>query len=148
MKTQHIDIFETFFYQIHYSARLVQYTWKRLMHRNGLELSTGQWVALNRLLHRGEMFQSDFVNEFFDDRPSVARMIASLEKKGLIVKEQDSFDKRKHRIRLSPEGVELHSKVSKIVKKHRKLMYKGLTGDDYLKLKNILMKFNKNVLEE
>ncbi len=94
------------------------------------------------------MFQSDFVNGFFDDRPSVARMIASLEKKRLIIREQDSFDKRKYKIRLSPEGVELHRKVSGIVGKHRSLMYKGLTAGDYRKLKHILMKLNKNVLEE
>lgn len=148
METQHIDIFETFFYQIHYSARLVQYTWKRLMRMNGLELSTGQWVAISRLLNKGEMFQSDFVDGFFDDRPSVARMVASLVRRGLVIKEQDSFDKRKYRIRLSPEGIELHRRVSQIVKKHRKELYKGLTESDYTKLKNILLKLNRNVLEE
>ena len=93
MKKHDINVFDTFAYQVYYSARLIQYTWKQLIHQNGLELSLGQWIALNRLYHKEEMFQSDFVNEVFDDRPSVARMIASMAKKGLIIKKQDTFSR-------------------------------------------------------
>ncbi len=143
-KKQDVDIFDTFAYQIYFSARVIQYTWKQLIHRNGLELSLGQWITLNELYHKEEMFQSEFVDEVFDDRPSVARMIASLEKKGFIIKEQDTLDKRKYRIRLSPEGMEVHHKLSDVIQKHRKKMYKGLNRDDYLVLKEILEKLNKN----
>ncbi len=44
------------------------------------------------------MFQKDFVDEAYDDRPTVDNMMSSLEKKGLIIKETDSVDKRKYRI--------------------------------------------------
>jgi len=101
VKKRDINIFDTFAYQVYYSARVVQYTWKQLIRQNNLELSLGQWIALNKLYHQEEMYQSEFVKEVFDDRPSVARMIASLEKKGLIVKEQDTYDKRKHLLRLT-----------------------------------------------
>ncbi len=144
MKKQDISIFDTFAYQIYYSARVIQYTWKQMLHRNGLELSLGQWIALNELYHKEEMFQSEFVNEVFDDRPSVARMIASLEKKEFIIKEQDTFDKRKYRIRLSPKGMEIHHKLSDTIAKDRKRMYKGLNRGDYLVLKDILEKLNRN----
>ena len=144
MEKQDIKVFDTIAYQVYYSARLIQYTWKQLIHQNGLELSLGQWIALNRLYHKEEMFQSDFVNEVFDDRPSVTRMIASMEKKGLIIKEQETFDKRKYRIRLTPEGVELHHKLSEIIKEDRKRLYRGLNNNDYVRLKQILEKLNKN----
>jgi DNA-binding MarR family transcriptional regulator len=146
MKKRDISIFDTFAYQVYYSARVVQYTWQQLIRRNGLELSLGQWVAMNDLYHKEEMFQSEFVNEVFDDRPSVARMIASLEKKGFITKEQDTFDKRKYRIRLTSEGMEIHHKLSDMIQRDRKKLYKGLTRDDYLVLKKILEKLNSNVL--
>ena len=145
MKKQDISIFDTFAYQVYYSARVVQYTWQQLIHRNGLELSLGQWIAMNALYHKEEMFQSEFVNEVFDDRPSVARMIASLKKKGYITKEQDTFDKRRYRIRLTPKGMEIHHKLSDMIEKDRKKLYKGLTRDDYLVLKKILGKLNSNV---
>jgi DNA-binding MarR family transcriptional regulator len=144
LKKQDINIFDTFAYQVYYSARVVQYTWQQLIRRNGLELSLGQWVAMNALYHKEEMFQSEFVNEVFDDRPSVARMIASLEKKGFITKEQDTFDKRKSRIRLTPKGSEVHHKLSDLIAKDRKRLYKGLTRNDYLALKEILGKLNRN----
>ena len=144
MKERDINIFDTFAHRIYYSARVIQYTWKQVILRNGLEISLGQWIALNRLYHKEEMFQSDFVNEVFDDRPSVTRMIASMEKKGLIIKEQDTFDKRKYRIRLTPEGVELHHKLSEIIKAERKRLYRGLNNYDYVRLKKILEKLNKN----
>ncbi len=139
-----INIFDTFAYQIYYSARVIQYTWKQLIHQHDLELSLGQWIALNKLYHKKEMYQSEFVNVVFDDRPSVARMIASLEKKGLIVKEQDSNDKRKYLLRLTAEGTKIHHKVSRIIAKDRNRLYKGLTQSDYLKLKDILGKLNVN----
>ena len=148
MKKPDISIFDTFAYQVYYSARVVQYTWKKLVRQNGLELSLGQWIAMNALYHKDEMFQSEFVNEVFDDRPSVARMIASLEKKGFITKEQDTFDKRKHRIRLTPEGIEIHHKVSDIILEHRKKMYKDLSKDDYLAIKKILGTLNRNAFAE
>ena len=144
MKERDINIFDTFAHRIYYSARVIQYTWKQVILRNGLEISLGQWIALNRLYHKEEMFQSDFVDEVFDDRPSVTRMIASMEKKGLIIKEQDTFDKRKYRIRLTPEGVELHHKLSEIIKAERKRLYRGLNNYDYVRLKKILEKLNKN----
>ena len=144
MKKRDISIFDTFAYQVYYSARVVQYTWKKLIRQNGLELSLGQWIAMNALYHKEEMFQSEFVNEVFDDRPSVARMIASLEKKGLITKEQDTFDKRKHRIRLTQKGIEIHHKLSDLILEHRKKMYKDLSKDDYQALKEILGKLNQN----
>ncbi|MBW1902897.1 MAG: MarR family transcriptional regulator [Deltaproteobacteria bacterium] len=144
MKERDINVSDTFAYQVYYSARVIQYTWKQVILRNGLEISLGQWIALNRLYHKEEMFQSDFVNEVFDDRPSVTRMIASMEKKGLIIKQQDTFDKRKYRIRLTPEGVELHHKLSEIIKEDRKRLYRGLNNNDYVTLKQILEKLNKN----
>ena len=144
MKKRDIRISDTFAYQVYYSARVIQYTWKQLIRRNGLELSLGQWVAMNDLYHKEEMFQSEFVNEVFDDRPSVARMIGSLKKKGFITKEQDTFDKRKYRIRLTPEGMEVHHKLSDMIAKDRKRMYKDLSRDDYLVLKGILGKLNRN----
>ena len=147
VKKQDISIFDTFVYQIYYSARVIQYTWKREILKNNLELSLGQWIAMNKLYHKEEMFQSEFVNDVFDDRPSVARMIASLQKKGLITKEQDTFDKRKYRIRLTPEGIEVHHKLSDIIKKDRKKLYKGLTEKDYDALKEILGKLNRNAFQ-
>ncbi|MBW2143867.1 MAG: hypothetical protein JRG75_05660 [Deltaproteobacteria bacterium] len=138
MKERDINVSDTFAYQVYYSARVIQYTWKQVILRNGLEISLGQWIALSRLYHKEEMFQSDFVNEVFDD------MIASMEKKGLIIKQQDTFDKRKYRIRLTPEGVELHHKLSEIIKEDRKRLYRGLNNNDYVTLKQILEKLNKN----
>ncbi len=144
MSRRDINVFDTFAYQVYYSARVIQYTWKKLIRQNDLELSLGQWIALNKLYHKKEMYQSEFVNVVFDDRPSVARMIASLEKKGLIVKEQDTYDKRKYLLRLTSRGNEINHKLSDIIAKERKKLYKGLTRNDYLKLQEILGKLNRN----
>ncbi len=133
--------------QVANSSRLIQYYWKQLMSRNGMQISTRQWVALDELYRKGEMFQKDFVNEKYDDRPTVANMISSLEKKGLIIKEPDSIDRRKHRIRLTPEGEEVQHKLSSIVKSGRKAMHKGLRHGDFIELKRILGILNKNILE-
>ena len=134
--------------QVANSFRLIQYYWKQLMSRNGMQISTRQWVALDELYHRGEMFQKDFVDETYDDRPTVANMISSLEKKGLIIKEPDSIDRRKHRIRLTSEGEKVRNKLSSIIKSGRKKMHKGLSRRDFNELKRILRTLNKNILKD
>ncbi len=147
MKKPDVKIQNTIAYQVHLSARFIQYTWKQLMYQNGLDVSNMQWLSLNRLHHQGEMFQSDFVNESFDDRPSVTRMLASMEKKGWIIREPDAIDNRKRRIRLTSHGEEIYGKLNMLAREHRKKLYKGLTDNDLAELKRILGRLNKNVLE-
>ena len=148
MKRQRINAKDAPATQVANSSRLIQYYWKQLMSRNGMEISTRQWVALNELHHKGEMFQKKFVNETYDDRPTVANMISSLVKKGLVIKEPDSIDRRKHRIRLTSEGEEVQYKLSNIVKSGRQKMHKGLNHSDFIELKRILGTLNKNILED
>lgn len=147
MKRQRLSAKDAPATQVANSSRLIQYYWKQLMSRNGMQISTRQWVALDELSHKGEMFQKDFVNETYDDRPTVANMISSMEKKGWIIKEPDSIDRRKHRIRLTPEGEEVQLKLSNIIKSGRKTMHKGLSHSDFIELKRILGTLNRNILE-
>lgn len=134
--------------QVANTSRLIQYYWKQLMSRNGMQISTRQWIVLDELYHKGEMFQKDFVNETYDDRPTVANMISSLVKKRLIIKETDLIDRRKHRIRLTPEGKDVQKKLSKIIRNGRKKMHKGLSQNDFIELKRILGTLNQNISED
>ena len=147
MKRQRISAKDAPATQVANSSRLIQYYWKQLMSRNGMQISTRQWVALDELYHKGEMFQKDFVNKTYDDRPTVANMISSMEKKGWIIKEPDSIDRRKHRVRLTPEGEEVQRNLNSIIKSGRKIMYKGLSHGDFIELKRILGTLNRNILE-
>jgi DNA-binding MarR family transcriptional regulator len=147
MKRQRISAKDAPATQVANSSRLINYYWQQLMSRNGMQISTRQWVALDELYHKGEMFQKDFVNETYDDRPTVANMISSLVKKGLIIKEPDSIDRRNYRIRLTPEGEDVQHKLSSIIKSGRKKMHKGLNRSDFIELKRILGTLNKNILE-
>jgi len=147
MKKPDAKIVNTIAYQVHLSARHIQYTWKRLMYQNGLEVSNMQWVALNKLHHQKEILQRDLVHEAFDDRPSVTRMLASMERKGWIIREPDATDNRKRRIRLTSYGEEIYGKLNMLVREHRKKLYKGLTSNDLAELQRILGRLNKNVLE-
>jgi len=147
MRKTDAKIGNTIAYQVHFSARHIQYTWKQLMHQNGLDVSNMQWVALNKLNHQKEMFQSDFVHEAFDDRPSVTRMLASMERKGWITRKPDATDNRKRLIRLTSHGEEIYGKLNMLVRELRKKLYKGLTGNDLAELQRILGRLNKNVLE-
>ncbi len=146
MKRQKLSAKDAPATQVADSSRLIQYYWKQLMSRNGMQISTRQWIVLDELYHKGEMFQKDFVHETYDDRPTVANMISSLVKKGFITKEPDSIDRRKHRIRLTPEGKEVQNKLSKIIRDGRKKMHQGLSQNDFIELKRILGTLNKNIL--
>ena len=75
------------------------------------DITTEQWVLLDRLAGGDGISQTDLANDSFKNAPTVSRIITLLAKKGLIHKQQSSTDRRQFLIFLSEDGRALHEKV-------------------------------------
>ena len=125
-------------YLILRTSRLLRFHFHAMTSSLGIELSPEQWLVLNRLTHHDGLRQSELIDATFKDRPNVSRMLASLERKGLIRRKTDVDDNRRHCIHLTAKGRQLHEKLVPSVKRERKRVYKGLANKDFDALKRVL----------
>ena len=101
---------------------------------------------LSKLSHRDGCPQGELVNETFNDRANVSRIVAGMERKGWIKREPDPVDGRGVRVYLTPEGRSVISTIGSHVPESRKRVYAGLSASDLDELKRICNRIEENVL--
>lgn len=80
------------------------------------------------------------------DKANVARMIASLEKKGYITRVDDPSDKRTFKVQLTEEGKQLECLVLPVLKEAHQNVVKGISKEQLDVLQNMISKMISNSL--
>ncbi|MEI1277764.1 MarR family transcriptional regulator [Leptospira venezuelensis] len=111
------------------------------------DLTVEQWFLLNRLSLFKSVSQTDLVDKTFKDRPNITRLLDGLEKKGLVVRQDNPDDRRKFTISITKAGKSLLEKTIPFMLEARKIVYKGLKAEDLEVLKTISEKIEKNILQ-
>ena len=142
-----LSVDRAYAYLILRTSRLLRFHFQAMTSALGIELSPEQWLILNRLTNLEGLRQSELIDATFKDRPNVSRMLASLERKGLIRRKTDSEDSRRYRVHLTAKGRELHERLVPSVKRERKRVYKGLSNTDFDAVKHVLDTIDNNVLD-
>ncbi|MEO1272165.1 MAG: MarR family transcriptional regulator [Myxococcota bacterium] len=125
-----VDIHDSIAYRVHRLARMLRKHFLHLASSHNLELTPEQWFCLNKLRLGGPMSQTDLTEEAFGDRPNITRILTRLEKRGLVHRERDPDDGRRHRVSLTAAGLELHDAFSTIVRDTRDELFQGISTDD------------------
>lgn len=89
--------------------------------------------------------QRDLGISLIKTKSSITKMLAALEKAGLIIKELDKNDKRKHLIFLTKEGKELRSHVEQSSQDLEKELLSDLSKDEVAITKKVLTKYYKKL---
>jgi len=76
----------------------------RRFKRFGVELTPEQWMVLVRLWQNEGVTQSALAERTFRDLPTMSRILASMEKSGLIERRRDESDARARLVYLSERG--------------------------------------------
>jgi MarR family 2-MHQ and catechol resistance regulon transcriptional repressor len=63
-----------------------------------------QFAALEALLHRGPLFQSELAGKLLRSGGNLTLVVDNLERDGLVVRERDANDRRFVRVALTPKG--------------------------------------------
>ncbi|RHW39142.1 MarR family transcriptional regulator [Neobacillus notoginsengisoli] len=79
------------------------------------------------------------------DKGNIARMIASLEKKGYIQRIDDPSDKRTFKIHLTEEGKRLEGVVEPILQEATRTVTNGISPEQVTELQEILKKIIHNL---
>ncbi|MFC7404651.1 MarR family winged helix-turn-helix transcriptional regulator [Georgenia alba] len=86
---------------------------RRLRNESTLEVSEAQHSVLSALFHLGPMTPGKLAEHDHVQRPSMTRTVASLEERGLVVRRQDSDDKRSVVVHITDDGRALVKEIKR-----------------------------------
>jgi DNA-binding MarR family transcriptional regulator len=90
-------------------------TYKEFM-VHGLELTPEQWIVLVQLWQKDGQSQSALSELTLRDRPTMSRIIDTMEKSGLVERTVDEHDARSRLVRLTRAGKQLQAKLVPVAK--------------------------------
>ena len=106
-------------------------------------LSVSQFGILEALYHLGPMCQKDIAEKILKSAGNITMVVDNLEKRGLVVREKSSVDRRIHRIRLTGKGNLL---IAEIFPDHAKRIRERmavLSAEELKELSRLLKKLKR-----
>jgi DNA-binding MarR family transcriptional regulator len=96
----------------------------------GLELTPEQWVVLVRLWEKDGQSQSALSESTLRDRPTMSRILDTMEKSGLVERCVDPKDARSRQVKLTRTGKSLQPKLVPVAKKLVQRLEDGIPERD------------------
>ncbi|MET0792010.1 MAG: MarR family transcriptional regulator [Polyangiaceae bacterium] len=112
---------------------------------HGLEITPEQWIVLARLWQRDGRTVSELSDSTLRDRPTMSRILDSMEAGGLVTRAVDSKDARSRIIALTREGKALRKKLVPIAKGLVERLEAGVSEADLLITRQTLRRLFENL---
>jgi len=107
---------------------------------------TRRQVGMLHFIARGERpTASDLTREMGVDSTAVTRMVDRLADKGLVARQRDPEDGRRHRLALTPEALQLMPRLSRTARKVEGLFEAGVPEERLAVFHDVLMDMLANV---
>lgn len=97
---------------------------------HGLELTPEQWVVLVQLWEKDGQSQSALSERTLRDRPTMSRILDTMEKSDLVTRVVDEHDARSRLVKLTRTGKSLQAKLVPVAKKLVARLEHGITERD------------------
>ena len=108
-------------------------------------ITVDQWVILKTIEERKQISQVELAQVSQKDTASITRILDLLQKKGLIQRIDDEYDRRKYMISLTGEGTEFVMRNLPFINRIRGQIVQGLSQEEIQALKSILDKIRQNL---
>ena len=125
-------------WRVHRAARRLRQGFIRLTTSASLDLTQETWFILNKLRNGDGSSQGALGDDLLDDRPNVARMVAALERRGLVVREVDDDDARRRLVFLNETGAALHDQMAGLAAAERERLFGDLDETDVVAFLRVL----------
>ena len=117
----------------------------REFNRHGLEITPEQWIVLARLWQSDGRTVSELSESTLRDRPTMSRILDSMEASGLLTRTVDSKDARTRIVQLTREGKALRKKLVPIAKSLVAQLESGVSEADLLTTRRTLRRLFENL---
>ncbi|WKN32227.1 MarR family transcriptional regulator [Porifericola rhodea] len=112
------------------------------------QVTVEQWVILASLWRKDGQSQQTLANVANKNKASITHLIDNLEKRKLVVRQEDTVDRRNKLVFLTEEGQSLQEELAKIVKTTTKEITKNIDKKDLKSAKKVMKKMIELMREE
>jgi DNA-binding MarR family transcriptional regulator len=98
--------------------------------QHGLELTPEQWVVLVQLWQKDGQSQSALAELTLRDKPTLSRILDTMEKSGLVTRMADEADARTKLVKLTRAGKSLQAKLVPVAKQLVARLESGISEED------------------
>jgi DNA-binding MarR family transcriptional regulator len=109
-------ISDSFFFQVNRMRKAIFHRTTILMAEAGIQFPLEQLPILVILHKKGPLSQRELSDITLRDKSSILRSISALQRKRLLIVEQDIIDKRKNNILLTNEGKLLATRIKELMR--------------------------------
>ena len=134
-------------YKLYRTARLVRSDLTRLFKGLDTIVTPEQWVLLFRLNETDGQSQREISDKFFNDPPSITRMVDALVNQRFVVRVPDTKDRRKFLIFLTHDGRNFVEKTLPLVVEKRRQVFDGFSSGDIEQFTSYLNQIENNILD-
>jgi DNA-binding MarR family transcriptional regulator len=113
--------------------------------QHGLEITPEQWIVLARLWQRDGRTVSELSESTLRDRPTMSRILDSMEAGGLLIRTVDTKDARSRIVTLTREGKALRKKLVPVAKSLVERLEQGVPEADLLVTRRTLRRLFENL---
>lgn len=132
-------------FAIHQAYQRLRTSTYREFREHGIELTPEQWIVLVRLWERDGRTPSELSEATLRDRPTMTRILDSMERNGLVTREAAPEDGRVRIITLTRAGRELRVPLSAAAKRMVKKLERGIPEADLLITQRTLQRIFENL---
>ena len=127
------------------TAKMVDNYLHEAFQSQGLDLSKEQMVVLKKLHENDGLIQNELAYLTLRDKSSLARLLAKMERKNYITREQDEFDKRVNRVFLTDAGRTTFRRTRPIIVGLKEIMEKNIKEEEIYQLTKTLRNIQRNI---
>lgn len=109
------------------------------------EITTEQWMIMNRLFESGGISQKELSERTLKDQGSLTRTLDRMEKKGLVKRQINPSDRRSFLISLTDKGLAVRNRIVPIAVECIEDAVKGFTEEEVDTLAALLKKLILNL---
>ena len=116
-----------------------------MLRQQGVPLTPEQFMLIDLLWNEGEMTQQQLANQLKKDKNSVTMLVDAIESKGLVVRRQNTLDRRSNTVVLTEKALELKEMAKQKGISILDGMLEGISEDELHSFLNTLRLLNQNM---
>ncbi|MBM4311038.1 MAG: MarR family transcriptional regulator [Deltaproteobacteria bacterium] len=127
------------------TARAVGNMLQRMFVSRGFDISAEHWTIMANLFFRQNgQFQQQLADRTYKDKAAITRLVDGLEKRGLVIREEDNTDRRQKKIYLTEKGEKLMDELLPVAKMAQKRGLQGVEPEKMVVFEEVLQQIFKN----
>ena len=130
------------------TTKIVDYHLHEALQRHGLDLTKEQMIVLKKLHQQDGLNQNELARLTWRDKSSLARLLAKMEQKAYICREQLPSDKRINQVFLTDTGREIFENTRPVIQEIISTMEKGIDESEIKHMITILKRIQYNFTAE